>query len=141
SRPGDRRRPGRCAHRELPPGARSLSNRGAMRRASNAPLHPLSPSARAVSARDAAWLTGSLAVAVLPHLARSPWWLVALALCLYGWRVYFIVTRTALPSRWLLLAVALVGILGVWVDQRTLFGRGAGVMLLVLFSGLKLMEV
>jgi len=112
-----------------------------MRRASNAPLHPLSPSARAVSARDAAWLTGSLAVAVLPHLARSPWWLVALALCLYGWRVYFIVTRTALPSRWLLLAVALVGILGVWVDQRTLFGRGAGVMLLVLFSGLKLMEV
>jgi len=38
------------------------------------------------------------------------------------------------------LGVALVAMLGVWVEYRTLFGRQPGILLLMLFAGLKLLE-
>ena len=60
--------------------------------------------------------------------------------CLYGWRLYFALNRAPLPSRWLVLGVAAVAMLGVWLEYRTLFGRQSGILLLMLFSGLKLLE-
>jgi hypothetical protein len=48
--------------------------------------------------------------------------------------------RVPLPSRWLVLAVAGVAMLGVWVEYRTIFGRQPGIVLLMLFSGLKVLE-
>ena len=102
--------------------------------------HPLSPEMRAITPRDLAWLTGSLLVVALPHALRAPWWLTLLALCLYGWRFYCTLNGAPLPSRLLVIAVALVGMLGIWLEYRTLFGRQPGVMLLMLFSGLKLLE-
>ena len=106
-----------------------------------APLpHPLAPEQRPVSARDLGWLLAGLALVMVPHFVRAPWWLTGLTLCLYGWRVYVTLDRAPLPSRWLLIGVALVGMFGVWMEGRTLFGRNAGVMLLMLFSGLKLLE-
>jgi len=102
--------------------------------------HPLSPQVRPLTLRDLAWLAGALFLVAGPHLARAPWWLALLTFCLYAWRFYFAVDRAPLPSRWLLVGVALVGMLGVWMEYRTLFGRQSGVLLLVLFSGLKLLE-
>jgi protein-glutamine gamma-glutamyltransferase len=102
--------------------------------------HPLAPEQRPVGARDLAWLLAGMVVVMAPHFLRAPWWLTGLTLCLYGWRVYVTLDRAPLPSRWLLVGVALVGMFGVWMEGRTLFGRNAGVMLLMLFSGLKLLE-
>ena len=102
--------------------------------------HPLAPEQRSVSGRDLAWLIASLAVVLAPHALRAPWWLTLLTLCLYGWRVHYGLSRAPLPSRWLLLGVAAVGMLAVWFEARTLFGRTPGILLLLLFSGLKLME-
>jgi transglutaminase-like putative cysteine protease len=102
--------------------------------------HPLSPGSRAVGARDLAWLTGSLVLVAAPHALRAPWWLMLLTLCLLGWRFWFALNRAPLPSRWLVLGVAAVAMLGVWMEYRTLFGRGPGIVLLVLFAGLKLLE-
>ena len=102
--------------------------------------HPLAPEQRQVSVRDLAWLIAALAVVVAPHALRAPWWLTVLTLCLFGWRAYFALNRAPLPSRWLVLAVAAVAMLGVWIEYRTLFGRQSGIVLLVLFSGLKLLE-
>ena len=102
--------------------------------------HPLSPDMRLITPRDLAWLTGSLLVVAVPHALRAPWWLTLLALCLYAWRFYCTLNRAPLPSRLLVIAVALVGMLGIWLEYRTLFGRQPGVMLLMLFSGLKLLE-
>jgi transglutaminase-like putative cysteine protease len=102
--------------------------------------HPLAAEQRVVAARDLAWLIASLALAAAPHVWRAPWWLALLTLCLYGWRVYFAINRGPLPSRWLLLGVAAVGAIAVWLGSHTLFGRTPGVQLLMLLSGLKLLE-
>ena len=102
--------------------------------------HPLAPELRAVSTRDLSWLIGSLALVIAPHALRAPWWLTLLTLCLYGWRLYFTLQRAPLPSRWLVLGVAAVSMLAVWIEFRTLFGRQPGILLLVVFSGLKLLE-
>jgi len=102
--------------------------------------HPLSPDVRPLTLRDLTWLSASLAIVIAPHALRAPWWLTLLTLCLYGWRFYSMLSRAPLPSRWLVIAVAFIGMLGVWMEYRTLFGRQAGVLLLMLFSGLKLLE-
>ena len=102
--------------------------------------HPLAPEVRLVSTRDVAWLIGSLLLVIAPHAMRAPWWLTLLTLCLFGWRVYFSLNRAPLPSKWLVLGVAMVAMLGVWVEFRTLFGRQPGILLLMLFAGLKLLE-
>ena len=103
-------------------------------------MNPLAPQQRPVGARELAWLVGSLILVIAPHATRAPWWLSLLTLCLYGWRIYFAVNRAPLPSRWLVLGVAAVAMLGVWIEHRTLFGRQSGILLLMVFSGLKLLE-
>ncbi len=102
--------------------------------------HPLAPELRLVTVRDLAWLTGSLALVIAPHALRAPWWLTLLTLCLFAWRFYYALDRAALPSRWLVLGVAAAAMLGVWIEYRTLFGRQPGIVLLMLFAGLKLLE-
>src|SRR4029077_11591029 len=87
--------------------------------------HPLAPEQRPVSGHDLAWLLASLAVVLAPHALRAPWWLTLFTLCLFGWRIYCTLTRTPLPSRWLLLVVAAVALMLVWFQSRTLFGRSA----------------
>jgi transglutaminase-like putative cysteine protease len=103
-------------------------------------MNPLAPEQRPVGARELAWLVGSLILVIAPHATRAPWWLTLLTLCLYGWRIYFAVNRAPLPSRWLVFGVAAVAMLGVWIEHRTLFGRQSGILLLMVFSGLKLLE-
>src|SRR4051812_9893787 len=102
--------------------------------------HPLAPEQRTVGTRELVWLMAALAVVVAPHALRAPWWLTLLTLCLYGWRAYFALNRAPLPSRWLLFGVLAVAMLAIWMENRSLFGRQAGILLLMLFSGMKLME-
>ncbi len=102
--------------------------------------HPLSPEVRLLTLRDLLWLTASFLIVIAPHALRAPWWITLLTLCLYGWRFYYTINRAPLPPRLLVIGVALVGMLGVWIEYRSLFGRQPGVILLMLFSGLKLLE-
>jgi transglutaminase-like putative cysteine protease len=102
--------------------------------------HPLSPEVRLVTARDVVLLAGSLTLVIAPHALRAPWWLTLLTLCLYAWRILYSLNGSPPPSRWLVLGVAAAALLGVWVEYRTLFGRQPGILLLMLFSGLKLLE-
>jgi transglutaminase-like putative cysteine protease len=103
--------------------------------------HPLAPELRAVSLRDLAGLLLALLLVAGPHALRMPWWLTLLTLGLYGWRAQLALGRAALPSRWLLLGVAALSLAAVYFEYRTLFGRTPGIVLLVLFSGLKLLEM
>ena len=103
--------------------------------------HPLAPEQRAVAPRDLAGLLASLLLVAAPHALRMPWWLTLVVLGLYAWRARIALERSALPSRWLVLALALIAVGAVYLEYRTLFGRTSGIVLLVLFSGLKLAEM
>src|SRR5262245_21913055 len=102
--------------------------------------HPLAPETRLLTARDLAGLILALAIVAAPHALRAPWWLVLLTLALYGWRALVFAWRWPLPSRWLLAAIALIAMYGVWAEYRMLLGRIPAIVLLLPFSGLKLME-
>jgi len=91
--------------------------------------------------RHVLWLTVSLAMVAAPHAWRVPWWVIALVATLAAWRAYVSYARLPLPSRWLLLAIVIIATIGIYLHYRTIFGRDAGVALLVLMLGLKLLEM
>lgn len=75
-----------------------------------------------------------------PHALHLPWWIIGLVVVLIAWRAYIGFGRLAPPSRWLLLLIALGAIIGVLLSYRAIFGREAGVALLVVMMGLKSLE-
>jgi transglutaminase-like putative cysteine protease len=93
-----------------------------------------------IGLRHVLWLLLGLAMVAAPHVERLPWWLVGLVLTLAAWRVYLGHARLPLPSRWLLILVVIGATAGVYFNYRTLFGRDAGVALLVVMLSLKLLE-
>ena len=108
---------------------------------STAIAHPLAPEQRAVTGRDLGWLCGCLVFVMAPHAMRVPWWLTLLALCLFGWRTYLALGSRRLPSVWLLVGVAVLGMVAISIEYRTLFGRASGIALLMMLAGLKLLEM
>ena len=93
-----------------------------------------------ISLRNTVWLTAAFALVAAPHAERLPIWLSVIAGAMCLWRVYLARTRLALPARWLLIAIVLASTASIYLHYRTLFGRDAGVALLVLMLSLKLME-
>lgn len=106
-----------------------------------AAAHPLAPEHRAMTGRDLGWICGCLIFVMAPHAVRVPWWLTVFALCLFGWRTYLAFGQRSLPSRWLLVAVALLGVAAIGIEYRTIFGRASGIALLMMLAGLKLLEM
>jgi len=106
-----------------------------------AAAHPLAPEQRAVTGRDLGWLCGCLIFVMAPHAMRVPWWLTALSMCLFGWRAYVAISQRRLPSVWILVGVALLGMLAIGLEYRTIFGRASGIALLMVLAGLKLLEM
>jgi transglutaminase-like putative cysteine protease len=90
--------------------------------------------------RHVIWLLVGLAMVAAPHVERLPWWLVGLVLTLAAWRVYLGYARLPLPGRWLLILIVAGTTAGVYFNYRTIFGRDAGVALLVVMLALKLLE-
>jgi asparagine N-glycosylation enzyme membrane subunit Stt3 len=76
-----------------------------------------------------------------PHAEHLPLWVSALCAVLLGWRAYLTRNKLPLPQRGLLLAITLGGIVGILASYHTLFGREAGVTLLILLAALKQLEL
>lgn len=98
--------------------------------------------------RDATltWLVAATVLAAAPHFLRVPPWIPLLFCCLCLWRMTRAdPRRSALGTglRALLLRLALGGIIlgGVAASYGTITGRDAGVALLVLLAGMKLVEL
>ncbi len=87
------------------------------------------------------WLLAGLALAAAPHAAHLPWWVSAATALLLAWRCLLAWKQGRLPSPWLILPIAFGTAIGVYLTYRTLFGRDAGVTLLVALLALKLMEM
>jgi transglutaminase-like putative cysteine protease len=98
------------------------------------------PDQRPISLRDYLLLVAGLAIVLAPHALRAPWWLTLLTVALVGWRGLALGNRGLMPSIWMLLGIVAAGMLGIWLEYRALFGRTPGITLLVLFSGLKMLE-
>ena len=99
------------------------------------------PATTALRFSNLAWLLCGLALAAAPHAERLPLWITTIALIMLGWRAYLAWNGNPLPRKWLLLIFVSACLLGVYITFNTIFGRDAGVSLLVVFLGLKLMEM
>ena len=93
-----------------------------------------------ISQHNALWLTAALTLIAVPHAARLPWWVMLLAATLASWRIYLGQKRLELPGRPLMLLVIASATAAVFLSYRTLFGRDAGVALLIVMLALKLLE-
>jgi len=91
--------------------------------------------------RDTLFLMGAIALAVVPQLHGLPTWVAAGFGVLFLWRLGLLFSGHRLPGTPLRMIAAIACTAGVIAQYDTLFGRDAGVALLVLFLGLKLMEM
>jgi len=86
------------------------------------------------------WITGCLVLVMVPHVARTPLWVLACFAVLAAWRVANATRAIPLPSKWLIIGLSSVMVVLVYWHYGTLFGRNAGVTLLIVLAGMKLME-
>jgi len=91
--------------------------------------------------RDTLFLLAVIGWTVLPHLNHLPWWCGALTALVLVWRAHLAIGSLRMPGRWsigVLLVAAIV--LTFWTEQ-TLFGKEAGVTMLVVLMSLKTLEL
>jgi protein-glutamine gamma-glutamyltransferase len=90
------------------------------------------------------WLAAGVCMAVLPHTLHIPVWSSILFFVLFGLRLYVASDSAgarlmkSLPFKLILGAVIFTA---VFVNYGTMVGRDAGVVLLVLLAGMKLLEI
>ena len=89
---------------------------------------------------DLLWLLSAMLLALALHFSHFPAWTSALILLFMGWRLLLQWRHWKMPKIWLLLPITLLGVAGIYLHYRTLFGRDASVALLALMLSLKLME-
>ena len=87
------------------------------------------------------WLLAAALATTAPHVIHQPVWLSALAAALFAWAGWLWWRNERLPGRWPLVLLVAVAAGGVLFEFRTLFGRDAGVAMLVVFMALKLLEL
>ncbi len=83
----------------------------------------------------------AILMVIAPHADHLPPWLSALCASLLLWRAWLNHSGRPLPRRWLLMAITIAGSGGIVYTYHTLFGREAGVALLMMLAALKLMEL
>jgi transglutaminase-like putative cysteine protease len=79
----------------------------------------------------------SILMVVAPHADHLPLWVSGLCAGLLLWRAYLNYSGRPLPKRWLLMLITFAGTGGIVLTFHTLFGREAGVTLLMLLATLK----
>ena len=91
--------------------------------------------------RDTLWLLAVLALIMAPHALRLPLWCAVGATLAMLWRAHMAWQDSPLPPRWVLL-LALIVCVGLTLStHHALFGREAGVTLVVVLTGLKTLEL
>ena len=83
----------------------------------------------------------SILMVIAPHADHLPLWVSGLCAGLLLWRLWLTYTGKPLPKRWLLMLITVAGTAGIVFTFHTLFGREAGVTLLMMLATLKLMEL
>lgn len=87
------------------------------------------------------WLLGCALATTLPHYFHLPYWLTLSSLLMMAWAARRWQTNRPSPGRWLLVPLVAVASAGILLEYRALFGREAGIAMLVLFMAMKLLEL
>ncbi len=90
---------------------------------------------------DALLLLVTCALVLVPHASHLPAWINIACAALLSWRGWVTFRGNRMPPRWLLLPLAVLSMVGVYWTYKTIFGREAGVSMLVLLLTFKLLEM
>jgi transglutaminase-like putative cysteine protease len=93
-----------------------------------------------LTGRQIVALAGTLVLVTAPHATRLPWWIVLFSVAIIGWRLYLVHARLRLPHRAAIGALVLAAGATIVLHYGALWGRDAGVALLVTMVVLKLLE-
>ena len=93
------------------------------------------------SSTAADWLAGTAVIVIAPLLRELPIWVSAGYLVAVAWRFLHTHWRWPQPGRFLRGALAVVSLIAVYRYFGSVLGREPGVSLLVLLTGLKLLEL
>jgi len=94
----------------------------------------------ALSAHTRRWMITTAALTALPHLPYVEPWLGAFAILTLLWQGWAMHRQQPTPRRWLIALFAVGAAAGVLLGYQTLFGKQAGIALLVILLTLKLLE-
>ena len=92
-------------------------------------------------ARDSFFLLGVVLLTVAPHLARLPLWAGLATLALLAWRGALALRSRPLPSRWVLMGLLVLALVGTRLSHGHVLGREPGLTLVSLLLAMKLMEM
>ncbi|ABR90351.1 Uncharacterized conserved protein [Janthinobacterium sp. Marseille] len=81
------------------------------------------------------------ALVLAPNVSNLPPWIVAIVSVMLLWRGWITFRGNRMPSRWLLLPLALLAMGGVYLTFKTFVGSEAGVAVLTLLLAFKLLEM
>lgn len=99
------------------------------------------PASQALDRTAVPWLFAAALVTTLPHFAHQALWLSLFTGLTFAWGAWLWWKDQRLPGRWLLILLVIAACSGIFVEFRTLFGRDAGVAMLVIFMAMKLLEL
>ncbi len=99
------------------------------------------PASPHLDVRNILWLIAAMAFVVAPHLLRLPYWVSVFFLAILAWRAWSAWAAMHLPSRWITVALTIAAAVATFMQYGRLFGREAGVTLLIVMSALKLLEM
>lgn len=99
------------------------------------------PARDALDRHATPWLFATALATTAPHALHQPTWLSALSGAVLLWAAWLWWKDRRLPGRWLIVLMVAGGCAGILLEFRSLFGRDAGVAMLVMFMSMKLLEV
>ena len=99
------------------------------------------PLSTPLDVRNVMWLLAAMVFVVGPHLMRLPVWIGIFVVVVVGWRAWISWAALRSPPRWLMWAVTIASTYGTFLTYGRIFGREAGVTLLILMAALKLLEM
>lgn len=87
------------------------------------------------------WIVVAQALLLLPHLPRLPFWVAAVYVVAFIWRVQAFRGKVELPGRWLKIVLSLAAIAGITLSFGSLLGVEPMVAFLLTAFALKLTEM
>jgi len=99
------------------------------------------PAREALDHTATPWLFVVATLTTAPLFLNQPYWLSAFASLMLFWGFWLWQGNRRLPSRWLLMLLVIGGCAAVYHEFGSLFGRDAGVAMLVMLMAMKLLEL